>query len=399
MQEFTDRLKNLVKTPDDYGRPVHGDAGPFTRPITQAEWEFINNDRLVCKFDFPYFAKLHCSSKIVTEAADPRNNTVDRIKEFLKPQQMLLAKIAKLEEEIADKLKHGEPVDGIRLILNKARQLGATIFSRFASMHRMIFWVDTGATTASIGLEEIQSIYDKDKVIFDNLPWWLKPEVLYDTKHEQIKFAAPNNSNINYFQANQKGGMGTGFTISIVHLTEVGLWETKAGKESVDKIRFDLIPAIPQAANVLVLFESTPNGRGNYWHNLVMNSWSGKTDFNVYYCPFYSEPRKYRKTPPEGWEPNDVTKGMIQRVVDTSPVYMMGETVRLKSEQAYWWEFNYEVSRTEGTLSSFLSNYSATLEESFQHSGDKAFGIEQMQWVRSNNRPGIPYEITGRRAA
>ncbi len=383
---------------DDYGRPKNGDFGPFKRPLSTAEWEFINNERLVCKFDYLHFFLNYCSSKIITDYTDPRHNTVSRIGSLLASQQLLHDKISKREEEIAAAMLRREPVDGILIAGNKARQLGFTVYFRGATWHRLLFWADTGAAAASVDDPMTQEIYDKDKVIFDNLPWWLKPEVLYDTKGKQLKFANLNTS-INYFQANQKGGMGTGQTLNVVHLTELGLWEKQAGKESVDKIRLDLLPAIPQGPLTLVGLESTAKGRGNYWHNLIMESWEGRTRFIVFFCPFYAEPRKHRRAVPEGWEPKEVTKGLMKRVEETSPLYMNGKTVRLSPEQACWWEFAYEEARKDGTLADHLSNHPATLEESFQHSGAKAFGIESMQWVWDQVGAGIPYELQGRKVA
>jgi hypothetical protein len=377
---------------DKWGRPLNGDHGPFKRELTKAEREFIANERIVCKFDFLHFFLNYCHGLIV-KPGDIRDQRVEPIQSLLESQNLLHNLIAFREEEIRQDVLKNKPIDGILVAMNKARQLGATQYGRGASIHRVLFWDDTPAMAASVDEEMIHTLYERDKVIFDNLPWWLKPIPDYDVKDQHIKFGGLNSS-ITYFQANQKGGMGTGKTLSTIHLTEVGLWESQAGADSVKRIRFDLTPAIPQSARTLVFFESTANGRNNYWHRFFMEAWQRTNRFFGYFCPFYAEPTKYRMFPPTDWSPAKHTQDMIDQVRRTSPVYM-GYTVELSMEQAYYWEYNYDSAKRDGELDKFLSNFPATLEESFQHSGSKAFSIDALRYIRSTVRAGMPYDLIG----
>ena len=52
-----------------------------------------------------------------------------------------------------------------------------------------------------------------------------------------------------------------------------------------------------------------------------------------------------------------------------------------------------EEYRTAGRLNYFLSNYCATPEESFQHSGESAFDPELLDELRLRTRPGDAYEF------
>jgi hypothetical protein len=392
IRNVVEDLEKLPTEKDKWGRPIYGDNGPFSRPLTTAEWEFINNERIVNKFDYLHFFENYCHALIV-KPGDSRDQRVEPIKNLLESQRVLHNLMAEREELIYQEMLEGMPIDGILIAMNKARQLGATQYGRGASMHRVLFWDDTPAVAASVDDEMVHTLYSRDKVIFDNLPWWLKPSVEYDVKDAHLSFGGLQSS-VTYFQANQKGGLGTGKTLSTVHLTEVGLWEAQAGLESVKRIRFDLLPTIPQSSKTLVFFESTANGRNNYWHRFVMDAWEGKSRFVAYFCPFYAEPGKYKRRPPEGWNPADHTKSMIEQVERTSPSYM-GYTVRLSAEQAYYWESEYDSAKRNGELGSFLANYPATLEESFQHSGSKAFSLDSIQHIRSTVRAGMPYELIG----
>lgn len=392
IRSVVEDLKDLPIKCDDWGRPIDGDKGPFVRSPTQAEWEFINNERIICKYDFLHFF-LNYSCGLIVNPKDERDQRVEPIKNLLESQRLLHSVVSKREEEIREDYKLGRAVDGILVAGNKARQLGFTQYGRGASVHRALFWDDTPAVAASVDEEMVHTLYVRDQVIYENLPWWLKPRIGYDVKDAHISFADLNSS-VTYFQANQKGGMGTGKTLSTVHLTEVGLWEKQAGEDSVKRIRFDLLPTVPQSLKTLVFFESTANGRNNYWHKFFMDAWEGRSRFTGYFCPFYAEPAKYRLTPKEGWTPAPHTKAMIEQVERTSPAYM-GYTVRLSAEQAYYWEFHYDEAKREGSLADFLANYPPTLEESFQHSGSKAFSLDALQYVRSTIRAGMPYELVG----
>ena len=87
-----------------------------------------------------------------------------------------------------------------------------------------------------------------------------------------------------------------------------------------------------------------------------------------------------------------------QKVHDTSPEYV-GRAVMLPRENLYWWETTRESYRKGDKLNFFLTNFSATPEESFQHSTQSAFSAEFLAELRDRTRPGVPYEITRTSAA
>jgi hypothetical protein len=102
---------------------------------------------------------------------------------------------------------------------------------------------------------------------------------------------------------------------------------------------------------------------------------------------------KYRRVAPEDWQPNQHSLMHAQKVRDTSPGYV-GRVVELNREQLYWWETTREEYRKKGSLTFFLTNYPATLEESFQFSGGSIFDYETIDYYRTRTcPPGGAYQI------
>lgn len=385
LEDMLERLDKAVLKRDKWGFATE------VRQLTPTEKAFINNERLVCKYDFPYYLTRYCHTLIKLEG---RPVVVERIKEPLEPQKMFLEYLSRKEKTIDDAVRKGDPTDGYLVLCCKARQEGYTTMGRALTTHRVFFWEDSRALAASIDEIMVQELYDRDHEIYDHLPWWLKPAIGYDAKNYHLTFERMG-TKIIYAQATQKGGLGMGKTIPINHITELGNWDvnTNEAMAGAESIFFDLEPTWPQSPETLVVMESTSNGRGNVWHQVVTASREGRTRYDVIFCPFYAEPRHNRKKPPEGWTPNYRTKQMIETAERTSPSYMFGKQIRLSKEQAYWWESEYEAKKELGRTAYFLTNYPTTLEESFQVSGNRAFSVEQIDMMRSGIVGGVPYQF------
>lgn len=379
LEEMVERLEGAVLERDKWG------VATKTRTLTPTEKAFIKNERLVCKYDFTYFFPRYCYTQIKLEGQPV---IVARIKDPLEPQKLFIEYLSRKEKEIHKALAKKYPTDGYLMLCCKARQEGYTTIARGITMHRTIFWEDTKALAASVDDAMIQELYDRDHTIYDRLPWWLKPSVEYDTKGKQFTFGKMS-STITYAQGNQKGGIGTGTTKTMNHITELGVWEQQGADP--EKLIFDLEPTWPQSIDTFVMMESTSNGRLNFWYQYTNASREGRTRFDVVFCPWYAEPRHNRKQPPFGWEPLPRTKLMLETVERTSPGYMFGKVVKLDAQQAYWWEDQYEEKRALGRTAYFLTNYPTTLSESFQVSGNRAFSVETMDQLSAGIKGAVPY--------
>lgn len=369
VDEMTQHLVKLVKTYNKEGVP-----NEWVRQPTAQEWAYITNERLLCKFDFRYWSSRYAYIQIVPP--DGGQVRVDRLGNwgFMRSQEALLKRVADDEEAMYDAYDRGESIFGLLYFVHKARQTGFTAVARMMEKQRTCFWPDTRALAASSNDDMVHELYQRDKVMYDNLPWFLKPKIQYDTKDAELAFEGISTSTL-YHQGNQKGGMGTGRTISVAHLTECALWdENTAGHYSnTGRILTDLFPAIPKTLNTLYIMESTALGIGGFWYDQVELIRAGKSRFKLFFCPWYAADEKYTQTPPFDWEPSEFVLTVAQTVAQTSEEYL-GYKMELTREQMCW--YDSVMDEHTNRLFTFFSNYPTTIEESFQNSGDCAFSYE-----------------------
>lgn len=372
VDEMTDHLKGLVKS---YSK--EGGVKEWVREPTKQEWDYINNERIMCKYDFRYFSDRYCHIRIVRSDGSPVG--VDRMgKHGLMPtQDALLRRIADDELKMYEAFDRNHSILGLLYFVHKARQTGFTALVRMMEKQRVFFWPDTMALAASENLEMVQELYRRDKVLWDNTPWFMRPTIKYDTKDEQLEFEGTNSVTL-YHQGNQRGGLGTGKTISVAHLTECALWDRSAANhyDNTRKILDDLYPAIPRSLNTLYVMESTAMGIGGFWYDQVELIRNGSSRFNLFFCPWYAASDKYAETPPPNWEPDDFVVHQAMTAEATSQEYL-GYKVKINKNQLYWYQKTME--EHTGRLFTFFSNYPTTIEESFQNSGDCAFSYELLK--------------------
>jgi len=367
-----------------------GSVADLEKTYSQEERLFIRNERVLSMLDFSYwshYATIQRDGGGIVNFDHPWEST-----------NIFLRFIASLEEEMYAHIERGEmtpyaitgqpkpAVPGILVAINKARQLAATTVGRLITMHRLTTQHQRRALAASVDEDKIQEMYDRDKLVYDNLPYYLKPDVLYDEKRGHLHFDKLN-SRVLYQVSSQKSGIGVGRQIDIHHLTELSTWLNPQAVE------LDFFPSIPRSIHTFGLEESTPYGRGNWWHDWTERVRQGRSErWRYCYIPYYAELSKYRALPPPDWKPTELSLLHAQKVHETSAQYV-GHTVMLPRETLYWWESTREEYKRGGKLNFFYTNYSAVPEESFQHSTVSAFAADFLEDLRMRVRPGQAYEI------
>lgn len=362
------------------------EGGNLVQQLSKGELEFISSERVIAKCDFRYWAERY--GKIIRDGVEGGGTGHIR---FWTSQVMALEQIGKIEEKSWEANKRGDPVDGVCIAFHKARQLGATMLARLINCHRVTNWPDQRAMGASIDDDKIMELYDRDKLIIDSLPFYLKPSLGFDVKAEHIYFDKLN-SRILYQQSSQKSGLGQGRQFELGHLTECASWPYPK------MIEFDFFPTLPQSVFTLCILESTANGRGNWWHEFTEQVRKGLyRRWHYIFVPWYVEAKKYRALPPEGWKPSEMTMNHAKKVYESSREFV-GKDILLPREQLYWYEQEREAALRAGSLNLFLSNYCATPEESFQHTVASQFSVDVLERIRLASRTPTFYEFERRTA-
>ena len=310
-------------------------------------------------------------------------------------QRQLLRLVAKLEEAGHASVSSNEPADGILIGYNKSRQLGATMICRAIIMHRMLFWEHTQCFSASVDEDKVMELYIRDKRIYDNLPFYLKPspdpkEGSIDQQGKYLSFGKLDSS-ILYQTSNQKTGFGQGRKFVASHITEAASFDIDG--KGFGMIEHDFLPAIPQSPYVFAVLESTPQGRGNAWHVWSESVRLGQVPrWHYIFMPVYINHERNRRTPPTDWIPSDLTVQYANKIEATSPE-IVGYQVTPEKDFLYWWETTRKEYYDRGTLNMFLTNFCCTPEESFQFVTSGALDADLLNQLSMDNAEAVSYEF------
>lgn len=349
------------------------DRKTLARPLTAEEEAFIQNEMLLCAVDFRYWFERYC----FIEADDVFGGK--RLASLWGSQALILDRIAAIEDEMWEsyetQVRRGyDPslirVNGICIVLLKARQLGATTLCQAIIVHRLIFHTDLLAITASADDTKTQKVMDKAVRIYDSLPFWMQPAMGAKVKDVGLKFPELNTD---YYQqhAKQVSGMGQGSTTTLFHGTEVASWQPSQVQQHLDN---HLFKSIPYSLRTFAVLESKAEGVGTWFHNLTRTVIRAPElgRWRMAFVPWYITREKYRLPAPTGWKPSAATAAHAKKVYETSPRWA-GKRVELDRDQMYFWEREYEDALSKGTLHDFLSNYPAEPEDAFQSSTPTPF--------------------------
>jgi hypothetical protein len=357
------------------------DAQAPTRGLTREETTWIETQRLLSLVDFRYWAERFCFVNKGGERLEP-------LAPLWTSQELVLRQLAAIERE-----QQAGYQDGCLVAVLKARQLGVSTLSQAILVHRCTTRPHTSTLTAADETDQTGYLFEMAERMLLHLPWFLKPgETAHRGSGERRLIAwetgAVMRSESGKSMRGQsvedsgesRGQMGRGKTFSAVHLSELSTWDNP------EQLDGSLFPGIPIAAGVVGLLESTAKGRHNWWHKQWTRSTTGGDRFRPVFIPWYAEPDKWRLRPPDGWQPTPATLTHAAQC-EADAVQWLGAPVRLTADQLYWYERERTKHEREGTLATFLSEYPATPEESFQFSGRSIFSLETRERIAAQKRP------------
>lgn len=362
--EFKDRLVDAFS---DKGKPL--------RDYSMEERAFVENELLMTKASYPYWASRYC---IINRDA----SNLAPMYPLLPSQEFIIEEVGRIEDEIAS----GEREDGILInLLKGGRQIGGSTLAESVIAHRATTQNNLFGLIAADVPAQSAYLFDMFERMIDGLPMWLRPEVNEQVKNTEIKFDGGTNIWVGSGKSvrgttGQRGQLGRGKTLSIGHLSELSTWD------ATDQIQGALLPTIPRNPRVFFMFESTAKGRGGWWHEHWDKSRKGIGRFVPIFIPWYAEPKKYSLTPKEGWVPKETTLAHAKRCE------LVGEkwthrTVKLTKAQLYWYEMTRTDYEESGQLTTFLEEFGAADDdECFQFSGKTIFGAAVVQRIQEQAR-------------
>jgi len=380
---ISSELEKLRK--DKHGKDLPD--GQLARELKRDEREFIQSEQLLCKCDFRYFFERYGAVELDSGVS---NRSGIGAPELLPSQKRFIMLWGKREEDCYREVKENGFTEGIMCYIHKVRQVAATATVCAAAVHRMVLWPGTRSLSASLDDIRRNELFTRHSLMLDNLPFWLRPTMSKDKSGEALALAAPNNSRASYQSENQETGIGVGTQNDVSHLTEVALWKHP------ESIRFSFVPSMPKSITTLHVQESTADGKGNYWHEVTEAARKRRRGYEAWvyaFIPWYLNTTKWRAVPPPTWIPEEHTTKHAELIYRTSPEFNNGVAVRPTKDQLYWWETARTQHAMNGELATFLTNYPATPEQSFQNPSQGALPAELIEILELSVRGGIPYNV------
>lgn len=339
--------------------------------------EFI---RIRQKHDYPFWTAMFAYIK-------RKGGGTDVLFRLNRPQRKLIKRLEKMR-------KAGKP---IRLILLKARQWGgSTVIQIYMAWLQLVH--EVGLNSLIIAHQGTGS--DEIKDMFDRMIKSYPVEML----HELGDAYAPNEPKMvgvgksgNIFrvpQRNCKIKIGTaerpnscrGGDYNLVHLSEVALWKETDGKKPEDIVR-SACSGILLRPYTMIVYESTPNGVGNFFHKEYLAAKKGLSQFEAmfvawfeieqYELPFENEAEKYEfaKKLFANRRNEEIKSDREEPGTYLWRLWEKGATL----EAIHWYVSERSKYTNHGDMA---SEYPSDDIEAFTYSGRKVFSSEDVEQFR-----------------
>lgn len=365
-------------------------ANPEDPKLSSDEIRWIKNERALCMCDAEYFLVsyywIKTQTKIIRFA-------------FRAGQRIYYNVIQKLHLQ-------GAPIE---IIMAKARQLGISTVTEGLILQSVNYGYGVNAVIASADPNKTGKMAQMTLLGYDYLPWWNK--IPYTRKVESqngMLELKSTRSAISFQHGSQTSGIARGDTVLKYHLSEVASYTN-----AKDQIEAALWRCVHPDPDVLGVLESTAEGDEgwfyeNYWDSKTKRSEGLPSRLFPLFLPFTVAPDQYpnptwiRVNPiPEGWEPNDDTRAMMERAkayIHTNDVLesVLGSKWECSRETAWYWQSHWLESLSKGTEKLWLQEMPVDDKEAFQSSYESVFGREVIAEVEATRETAYhAYAIIG----
>lgn len=341
--------------------------------------------RIRIKYDFPFWA----ATLVYIKRKGGGKDVLFRLN---RPQR-------RLAEQLERMRKAGKP---IRLIILKARQWGgSTCVQMYMAWLQMVH--EVGLNSLIIAHQSAAS--DKIKAMFEKMiaayPVAMLHEMgdVYSEKEKKIigvgntgsiKRVPQRNCDINIGTAESTESSRAG-DYNLVHLSEVGLWKAteKINPENIVRSATTGVLYLP---NTMIVYESTANGEGNFFHKEYLAAKEGQSQFEALFVSHF-EIEQYQLD----FGSEEEKRALAHRLYENRT----SDEVKSEREEAgtyLWWLWTqgatlenihwYVQERTKFTNhGDMASEYPSDDIEAFTFSGRKVFSNYDVEQLREACRP------------
>ena len=316
-----------------------------------------NSKRQQLKDDFSFYAR-NCL-KIRTKDSGLQPFVLNTAQEYIDSQ---------INKQIADTGK-------VRMILLKGRQQGASTLIEGRFTWKVTHNKGVRAFILTHDGESTNALFEMAERFYENLPTFVKP-ALGAANAKELQFSGLDSG----YKIGTAGNraVGRGQTIQFFHGSEVAFWMNASEHTK------GIMQAVPDANGTEVIWESTANGVGNFFHEQWKLAEKGLSEFMPVFVPWFWQ-SEYRKEVPEGTAFTDEEMKLI-------------DDYNLEFEQLFWRRRKIAELTTDGVngLKSFKQEYPMNSAEAFQFSGtDGLINSDHCMKARKNEVKGSGPLIVG----
>lgn len=346
--------------------------------------------RIRCRHDFPFWAAIYVFIK-------KKGGGEDVHFRLNRPQRKLILRFERMR--LDDK--------PIRLILLKARQWGGSTATQiYMAWLQLIHRV--GLNSLIVG--HVKDASNEVKDMFDRMIKAYPIEMLHkmgeEYQHNEPKMVGVGNSgNIHRIpQKNCKIKIGTaekpdsarGGDYNLVHCTEVGLWKKTEGKTPEDIIR-SACSGILLKPYTMIVYESTANGTGNFFHHEYVAAKRKKSQFEALFIAWFEIEQYAAAFDGKGeahfksaetfaaWLYDNRNNHDVSSEREESGVYLWSLWNKGATLEAIYW---YILERSKySSHAEMASEYPSDDIEAFTFSGRRVFSNEDVELFRPACKP------------
>lgn len=262
----------------------------------------------------------------------------------------------------------------VRAIVLKGRQQGISTY-----VEGRFIWLTTHNSGVRAFIlthdgESTNALFEMTDRYYQNLPKFVKPstgaanakELHFDKLDSGYKIGTAGNK-----------AVGRGQTIQYFHGSEVAFWMNASEHTK------GIMQAVPDGEGTEVIWESTANGVGNFFHEQWKLAESGQSDFEAIFIPWYWQ-TEYKKSLPEGFSTTEEEE-TLKKHYD------------LSNEQIFWRRQKIAELTTDGIDGSkaFKQEYPMNAAEAFQVTGGDGLISSDMcmRARREQVNPSGPYVV------
>lgn len=344
--------------------------------------EFI---RVRIRYDYPFWA----ATLIYIKRKGGGSDVLFRLN---RPQRRLVERLERLR-------KAGKP---IRLIILKARQWGgSTCVQLYMAWLQLVHMKGLNSLIIahqSDGTDEIKDMFDR---MIESYPVEMLHELgeVYEENEPKMVGVGKSGKIHRVPQRNCKIKIGTaerpnscrGGDYNLVHLSEVGVWVETKGKKPEDIVR-SACSGVLLKPYTMIVYESTPNGVGNFFHKEYIAAKEGKSQFEALFVSWYEieqyelgfdDSRERLSFARWLWENRNNEEAKSDREEPGTYLWRlwnMGATL----EAIHWYISERSKCSSHGAMA---SEYASDDIEAFTFSGRKVFPNEDVEQFRAGCRP------------